>query len=354
MLTATPGNPPGTATFMPTPSPVTGIETLGVPGRYQPHGSHARITDLQTWQGRIYIGHGDWVENTGPVRALAYDPAAGSLTWDENFSFAEEQVEVFRPGDGGLLVPGGDGQESWEFGSLYLHQAGAAWRQLRSLPGGVHVWDVVVIGDDWAAVGSGPAGEGRIWLSFNGGADWTLDAQGARLLGADADNPLNTHAGLFQLNGHIYLSAQAGCFVLQGSAWVSAEGCNLAGRTVYKSVAWGSGMALVPYASRLPEAAAFLLFYDGTATQTFDFRQSVLDVTTLDGKLLVLASPAAGRANIYAASTPGEGFNLLWGLDLPVLDPMKPSPAWPLALEALDGYLYLGLQDGQLLRYDVR
>lgn len=340
-----------TETAIPTFQIVAGLVSLGVPGNYQVLGNHASISDLQVWQGKIYIAHGDWTQNTGPVRALAYDPAAGRFTWDENFLYDEEQVEILRVADDNLLVPGGDGRESWEYGNLYLHQPGVAWRKLRSLAGGVHVWDVAASGSFWLAVGSGEAGDGRIWVSTDGGKNWALDPNGVGLLGMDAVNPLNTHAGLFRLNGQIYLSAANGCSTFDGSSWQPAQGCEFNGRTVYKSMEWAGVVALVPYAPRTVDAASYLLLYDGATTQVVQFGQFVMDVTTMDGQLLVLTSPAAGKALIYSAGAPGESFSLLAALEMPPLYPLKPYAAWPQALEAWDGSLYLGLQDGQLLRY---
>jgi len=342
-----------TETAIPTVQITAGLVSLGVPGNYQVLGNHASISDLQVWQGKIYIAHGDWTQNTGPVRALAYDPAAGTFLWDENFLLDEEQVEILRVADDNLLVPGGDGQESWEYGNLYLHQPGSAWRKLRSLAGGVHVWDVAASSSFWLAVGSGEAGDGRIWVSTDGGENWVLDPNGVGLLGMDAANPLNTHAGLFRLNGKIYLSAASGCFIFEAASWQPAPGCDLNGRTVHKSTEWAGVVALVPYAPRAVDAASYLLLYNGATTQVAHFGQFVMDVTTMDGRLLVLTSPAAGKALIYSAGAPGENFSLLAALEMPPLYPLKPYAAWPQALEAWDGSLYLGLQDGQLLRYDL-
>ena len=125
----------------------------------------------------------------------------------------------------------------------------------------------------------------------------------------------------------------------------------LNGRTVYKSAEWAGVVVLVPYAPRAVDAASYLLMYDGATTQVVNFGQFVMDVTTMDGRLLVLTSPAAGAALIYSAGAPGENFSLLAALEMPPLYPLKPYAAWPQALEAWDGSLYLGLQDGQLLRY---
>jgi len=110
---------------------------------------------------------------------------------------------------------------------------------------------------------------------------------------------------------------------------------------------------LLPYFTRPVDAASLLLVYDGATTELIDFGLPVLDVTTLEGQLLVLTSPAAGKAQIFSSAAPGQGFTLLVELALPPLYPLKPSAAWPLAMEAWDGSLYLGLQDGQLLRYDL-
>lgn len=324
---------------------------LGVPGGYVNLGSHARITDLQVWQGRIYIAHGDWMQNTGPVRAVAYDPAGGLFQWDDQYSFNEEQIEIFRVFDDNLLVPGGDGREDWSFGSLYVKSPGAGWSQLRRLPGGVHVWDVAASGNLWAAVGSGDAGDGRIWISNDGGSTWTLDPAGQTLLGANSSDPLKTHAGLFRLSGQIHLAGPNGCFVYLPPDWQSAPGCDTAGLPVFKSVEWNGIAVLAPYAARPVDAAGKLFLYDGASTRAVDFGQPVLDAVEYNGQLLVLTAPAAGKAQIFSTAAPQADFSLLAAVDLPPLDPLKPYTAWPTALEALDGSLYLGLLDGQLIRF---
>lgn len=339
-------------TAIPTAELAEDLVSLGTPGNYRVLGSHARITDLQAWQGRIFIAHGDWTQNSGPVRALAYDPAAGSFLWDESFSFDEEQVEILRVGGDTLLVPGGDGREDWSFGNLYLHRPGNPWQKLRSLPGGVHVWDAVINGSTWIAVGSGDAGDGRIWISSDGGVTWNLDPAGAALLGVDAQNPLNTHAGLFRLNGLIYLSTASGCFMYQEESWQHAPGCDLS-RSVQKYVEWDRWAVLVPYFSRPVDAADFLWFYDGITTQAVGFGQYVLDAVIYQGQLLVLTSPAAGKAQVFYSPNPAAGLTLLADLELPSGDILKPYADWPLALEALDGALYFGLNDGQLIRYEL-
>lgn len=333
-------------------APIGGeIIPLGVPGGYVARGSHARITDLQVWQGRIYIAHGDWTLNTGPVRAVAYNPAAGSFLWDEQYTFNEEEIEVFRVYEAALLAPGGDGREDWSFGSLYVKSPGAGWSQLRRLPGGVHVWDTAISGSLWVAVGSGDGGEGRIWISNDGGSTWALDPAGQTLLGINADDPLQTHAGLFRLGGQIHLAGPNGCFVYLSPDWQPAPGCDLAGLPVFKSAEWNGIVALVPYAARPVDAAGKLFLYDGISTRTLDFGQPVLDAVEYNGRLLVLTAPAAGKAQIFSLTSPEGEFNLLAALDLPPLNPLKPYAAWPTALEALDGSLYLGLQDGQLIRF---
>ena len=98
------------------------------------------VWDMHYYDGRIYIGSGDLWANRGPINIWSLGPDGGFIN---EYTVSEEQVCTFRDYDGKLLVPGADSTESWDYGNLYVKH-NDSWEKLRTIPNGVHVWDIAV------------------------------------------------------------------------------------------------------------------------------------------------------------------------------------------------------------------
>lgn len=72
------------------------FEFLGLPASYKPIKSHWSLWDLQLWHGRIYLAHGDWPSNTGPMQMICYDLNTVEVVHGEGFIVDEEALEPFR------------------------------------------------------------------------------------------------------------------------------------------------------------------------------------------------------------------------------------------------------------------
>lgn len=132
------------------------LENLGIPlskryadSAYKGCGCYARnVWALKAFDGRIYIGAGNSANggpasNAGPVPVFSYDPKA--RTFSEEWSVPDEQIDIYHEfSDGRLYIPGHDPREDWKLGNFYRRGKGAAgkWEKVRTLPDGVHCYDM--------------------------------------------------------------------------------------------------------------------------------------------------------------------------------------------------------------------
>ena len=123
------------------------IVMIGNPGLVQfPNDSgedfYARsVWDMHCYNGDIYVGIGDCWHNRGPIDVWSFG-ADGEF--QNEYTVDEEQVSSFRDYEGSLLIPGVDATESWDYGNLYIKD-NTGWRKLRTIPNGLHVYDVAVL-----------------------------------------------------------------------------------------------------------------------------------------------------------------------------------------------------------------
>jgi hypothetical protein len=152
------------------------LETLGIPSSSD-RTEARRISELRLHAGRLYVGTGDAVVNTGPADVISLDLATGKFA--REFTVDDEAVYRYRVLDGRLVVPGPDATESWDFGNVYVREE-SGWTKHRTLPRAVHVNDVLAHGGLWfATTGTWvelPEGTrfftGAIFASADRGATW--------------------------------------------------------------------------------------------------------------------------------------------------------------------------------------
>lgn len=163
------------------------MENLGSPLKaYYPDsfrkgsGAYARnIWTMGVFDGRIYLGcgnssNGGPATGCGPVPIIAYDPRLKKFV--EEWKAPDEQIDVVRVfSDGALYIPGHDPTENWKFGNFYRRRPGASatWEKVRTLPMGLHCYDMVEFDNRLVACGYG------IYESRDGGAtfDWQQDVR---------------------------------------------------------------------------------------------------------------------------------------------------------------------------------
>ncbi len=178
VLTAQPKQAPGeTLQFRPLGRPTAEKEEAA-----------RKINELILFADRLYLGHGDWYKNTGPTDVIYYDFAQREFV--KEFTVQEEAIVRYRRYGDRLFLPGADSTESWEFGSLYVHQAGA-WKKHRTIPRGLHVFDFaqyagrwyVATGSNFGDLKTGPV-IGAIYSCEDQGTTWRYEYTTASALGA--------------------------------------------------------------------------------------------------------------------------------------------------------------------------
>jgi len=152
---------------------------LGNPVAGEPYTAR-HIWDLQVWRGRVYLGYGDWIGNSGPLDIWYYTPAVGCFVSETVYVSAtlpaarlnEEAIHRYVVIDGDLYIPGTDPKDSWEWGNFYRND-GSGWGQYRTILNGVHTFDLAGYNDDlFAAIGTD--GTEPLLRSSNEGLTWTV------------------------------------------------------------------------------------------------------------------------------------------------------------------------------------
>jgi len=148
------------------------IEDLGIPnqGRYP---TRERIYARNPWslkafQGRIYIGSGNSnnegpAPNAGPVDIVALDPKTGKYTIE--WTVPDEQIDEFRIIGSTLVIPGHDPKDAWTYGNFYVRAAGGGWSKVRTIKGGIHMYDLIQ--RSAAPLKGGPLGGGVDQAAFS-------------------------------------------------------------------------------------------------------------------------------------------------------------------------------------------
>lgn len=115
---------------------------LGIPTAawYDPDAVANCAWDLKVWNGKLYRGAGDYDKNSGKAVIWAYDIA--NRQWQYTFETSDEAIHRFIEIDGKLYTPGVDPTEDWDLGNHYVLD-GEKWTKIRSIPNGIHNYDMV-------------------------------------------------------------------------------------------------------------------------------------------------------------------------------------------------------------------
>ncbi|MCW3094904.1 MAG: hypothetical protein JWL77_522 [Chthonomonadaceae bacterium] len=184
------------------PDLLTRAVELGNPARRQfpldtPDDCQARsIWSLQTYQGRIFVGYGDWVLNRGPIDLWSFAPESAPnaplatrnpgrrsflggekprVLFTQEYVVQDHSIDLFRACGARLYVPGMDGNREKGpdgdlFSNLYVREKGH-WRKLSSIPQSTHTLDALEQAGRLYAVA---VNEGsNLWMSRDGGVSWT-------------------------------------------------------------------------------------------------------------------------------------------------------------------------------------
>lgn len=132
------------------------------------------IWDMHAFNNKIYFGGGNSSNsgpavNAGPADLWVYDIA--SKSFNKEYTVNEEQIHRIREFDGQLYIPGHDSRESWSFGNFYRLEKGE-WKKYRTIPNGIHVYDIYKWGNKLIAATGTQAPSTSIQVSHDDGQTW--------------------------------------------------------------------------------------------------------------------------------------------------------------------------------------
>jgi len=164
------------------------------------------VWDMQFWNERLYLAHGDAHSNAGPTDVWYYEPESNRFIKETTID--EEEIRSYVITADTLLIPGFDPREQgdseeWRWGNLYRHTDGE-WTKLRTIPWGLHLYDVLSSEGTLFVTGDGSeayVSQREMKLAFthvseDGGLTWNLHYP------SDA----NRIEELFELNGCVFAS----------------------------------------------------------------------------------------------------------------------------------------------------
>jgi len=298
------------------------------------------IHTLKAFEGRIYLGYGEWVFNDSfpAVGIASFDPASNIFHLE--FSANTDSIGIFREINGVLYAPSID-STLYAGSADYSYRAGGVWRD--SAPAGMlHALDVATVdGSDLWLVGSkypnetsptGPA----VYRSADGGRSW----QDLTIQSTTGDPryywgfPLRGrfHVRDTYYNGTNGTRTAAAPYLHFNRATPMRDGTNdfIVGVTGWLS---GSGEPL----KRL------LVTFDGQTWRTIRAGNIVYHFTVSGSNLFTLETNAPANANALWTASAVTPSSAVWQrLDFNNVPPNAK------AIEVLDGVVYVADTQGQL------
>lgn len=100
------------------------------------------IWDVHIFDGKAYIGSGDYDKNAGEVRFNAFNLKTNA--WEKMENTTDMAIHAFVEIGGKLYAPGIDSTDSdgWAWGNYYVLENGK-WVKHRNIPNGIHCFDMI-------------------------------------------------------------------------------------------------------------------------------------------------------------------------------------------------------------------
>ena len=160
------------------PYSVLELESIGFPTVKKARDAWS-IRDMMIFNGKLFLGHGDAVTNTGPTDIIFYD--FDEKDFFSNFTVDDEAIYYYKRINDRLMIPGIDATEDWSLGNFYV-LADTAWIKYRTIPRGLHVNDLAWFNEKlFSSTGSLANigqdieyGVGGVFVSADTGKTWSL------------------------------------------------------------------------------------------------------------------------------------------------------------------------------------
>lgn len=199
------------------------FELAAVHGRAarQPSTLGKTLRGFYAWQGQLYLGYGDYGDNTGPIAVSRYEPASGTIV--EQWVSDTESIDQFREIRGKLYAPAIDRRRNADYA------VGEPWTDVATI-NTTHAYDMLTLdGADLWLVGS-QGSFAAAWRSLDEGETWKRSLRLPRASENENDFARFYFAGaldekLYVQASDFYGGPHAASSVFDGSDW--AEGPDL-------------------------------------------------------------------------------------------------------------------------------
>ncbi len=159
--------------------------------------------DITIFDGKLYVGGGDYGNNTGPVTVWRY--CLTNNVWESTGTVNDEAVARFYEFDGKLIISGTDPKDEHDLGNYYVLN-GSEWHTVRNVPHGVHMFDIVKFGGEtFYAIGNEKNTQSPVQKTADGEnfVNVPFYAHGKELLGNEKYHHSRCYA-LFNVNNRLY------------------------------------------------------------------------------------------------------------------------------------------------------
>ena len=292
----------------------------------QPTPLGQRLHTLEGWRHELYMGYGDYDENTGPIEVSIYNPRLN--TFAGKLRFDTEAIEIYRRIGERLYAPAIDPVGSGQSATVAIGEPDGRWWNNKSVFM-THVFDIATLDgtDLWLAGSRGS--NALVVRSSDGGTSWTTALTLA---------PINRHPDDF--SRFYFMFAHGGRLYVQAEDYL---GGTQPRSKVLSSVGWIDGPDLQALRGSEPKPVAFSnrIVYRG--------RESLV---VFDGKTV---RPA--RIEAVDLTVSGEALYVLDGRqirrtrDLEEWTDVAAAPAEATSIGVLDGVLYVGTARSELYRH---
>ncbi|HWQ72230.1 MAG TPA: hypothetical protein VN370_07905 [Desulfitobacteriaceae bacterium] len=162
------------------------------------------VWDMQVFNDRIYLAHGDFNTNAGPIPIIYFDPDMNIFT--TQFTAEDEEINNLKVINGKLYIPGIDAKENWNYGNFYVIQENSSYIKYRTIPNANHVFDIAYFnGQLYAAAGTTKTGWGEVLTSNDMGQTWSTQMPQANNIWTFSGDWATT---LFELNNKLYAAGK--------------------------------------------------------------------------------------------------------------------------------------------------
>jgi hypothetical protein len=244
--------PPSTATLPTYPTSVVGVSPQAAA---KPTASGKTIRSLTFDNGVFYVGHGDYLENSGPTKVSTFDPVTRTFA-ESGLTAPTEEITTFRKINGKMYAPWTDPTGSPTAKQGFSTNASGAWTNEFKAPA-EHVYDVASLtGSDLWMVGSaknvsGTQGGAAAYRSTDGGQSWSMVSKDTSAV----ERGYERYYWAAALGGKMYMQAQdvtggAPLRVFDGRSWSTIRDINPCHAVEARAVEVFAGKILCPNYSK--------------------------------------------------------------------------------------------------------